>query len=124
MNVYTIHVKQEVRLPEILVIREGFCWPAFVFGPLWALRHRLWAAFATLCALIAALLTADWLLRPNGLVVAAAAAAVVLFAGFAGNDWRRAAAELRGWRMAGLAAAPDRDSALRRYFDLNPAADR
>ena len=124
MNVYTIHVKQEVRLPEILVIREGFCWPALVFGPLWALRHRLWAAFAMLCATIAALLAADWFLRPDGVTRAAAAAAVVLFAGFAGNDWRRAAAELRGWRMAGLAAAPDRDSALRRYFDLNPVADR
>ena len=122
MNVYTIHVKQD--LSEILVIREGFCWPAFVFGPLWALRHRIWAAFVILSATIAVLLAADWFLRPDGVVRAAAVTAVVLFSGFAGNDWRRAAAEMRGWRMAGLAAAPDRDSALRRYFDLNPVADR
>ena len=124
MNVYTIHLRREAGDPEILVIREGFCWPAFAFGPLWALRHRLWAPFAALCATLAALLAADWFLRSDGVVLAAAAAAVVLLAGFGGNDWRRAAAELRGWRMAGLAAAPDRDGALQRYFDLNPPADR
>ena len=124
MNVYTIHLRREAVHPEILVIREGFCWPAFAFGPLWALRHRLWAPFAALCATLATLLVADQFLRSAGIVLAAAAAAVVLLAGFGGNDWRRAAAELRGWRMAGLAAAPDRDSALQRYFDLNPPADR
>ncbi len=124
MNVYTIHLRREAGDPEILVIREGFCWPAFAFGPLWALRHRLWAPFAALCATLAALLAADWFLRSDGVVLAAAAAAVVLLAGFGGNDWRRAAAELRGWRMAGLAVAPDRDGAMQRYFDLNPPADR
>ena len=30
-------------------VRDGFCWPAFLFGPLWLLARGLWRAMAAWC---------------------------------------------------------------------------
>jgi hypothetical protein len=40
--------------------------------------------------------------------------------GFCANDWRRISLISRGWYLAGLAAASDKDAALRRFIDLHP----
>ena len=44
------------------------------------------------------------------------AAAII---GFCANDLRRTSLISRGWHLAGLVAA-NRDTALRRFIDLNP----
>src|SRR3712207_2763918 len=47
------------RRPPVLV-REGFSWGAFLFGPFWLLANRLWlAALLWLVAAVAALLLAS-----------------------------------------------------------------
>lgn len=106
---------------EAAVIREGICWPAVFFGPLWALRHGLWFVAAGLAAALIGLGLAGSLLRPDPATAAAALIGFMLLVGWAANDWRRGALEDRGWRMAGLAAADGPDAALFRYLETHPA---
>ena len=40
--------------------------------------------------------------------------------GFCANDWRRAKLHRQGYRLQGVVAATDMDSARRRWFDLHP----
>ncbi len=122
MRVYSVHVRPGSSAPdrEAVLVKEGFSWPAFFLGPIWALAHRMW--LATLVFLVvevgadvacAAARLAPWGAASVGLGVATAV-------GMVANDLRRRSLERRGWRGAGLVAASGRDAALRRWFDLNP----
>src|SRR4029077_16824986 len=48
MAIYTVHEPPLKRYdtaadPDRFVfVRDGFSWSAFLFGPLWVLRHRMW----------------------------------------------------------------------------------
>ncbi len=52
MRVWTVHVplpaddagggRRRPRRPGPVLVREGFSWGAFLFGPFWLLAHRLW----------------------------------------------------------------------------------
>ena len=50
MSVYTVQAPTgmlgEPEPERAVFLREGFSWPAFVFGLLWLLWHRLWAIAA------------------------------------------------------------------------------
>lgn len=50
MAVYSVHLPgapgQKPDASEAAFVREGFCWPAYVFGPFWLLAHRLWLSAA------------------------------------------------------------------------------
>jgi len=125
MRVYTVHEPPPVAATSDLeLIREGFCWPAFLLGALWTLSQGLWLATALILAAFAALGVVAVLLSLDGLTLAALVAAFALIIGFGANDWRRAALARRGWRLVGLSAAPEADAALRRYLDLHPQPSR
>ena len=50
MAVYSVHLPgapgQKPNASDAAFVREGFCWPAFVFGPFWLLGCRLWLSAA------------------------------------------------------------------------------
>lgn len=119
MRCYTVHSRPG---EDIVVIREGFSWGAFLFTALWALWHRLWLAFLALAVLLLAVDTATELLGVSELIATAIGLAVSLLIGFQANDWRRRALERRGYVFAGVVAAQDADAALRRYVDFTPDA--
>lgn len=124
MKVYSVHLRPGALSPDrdALAIREGFCWPAALFGPLWALAHRMWfAAAGLLGATILLGLAVDWL-QPDPATALAFIVGLMAIVGFGANDWRRAALAARGWRHEGLSAANSGDAALHRYFDRSPSA--
>jgi hypothetical protein len=123
MQVYTIHLRGMTGSPgqDTQVIKEGFCWPAFLFGPLWALWHRMWFTFLGLSAGYALMALGATIVNLDEIVIDAIFIGVAAVIGFCGNDWRRAGLAARGWQMKGLSAATDRDAALRRFIDLHPA---
>lgn len=105
-----------------MLVKEGFCWPAFFFGALWALAKGLWLVALLLIAVWLGLtLALDWI-KADALTAMAVWFAFALVVGFEGNDWWRHKLERRGRHMAGVIAADGRDAALRRWFDLNPRA--
>ena len=124
MRVYTVHLQHRAPSPDrnAVVIAEGFCWPAFLVAPVWALANRMWfTAVGVVTAYVLLMLCAGLAGLDDGTALTLIVGAAVIV-GFCANDWRRTALEARGWKMAGLAAAADRDAALRRFVDLHPDA--
>jgi hypothetical protein len=107
-----------------VLLKEGFCWPAFLLGALWALACGMWLRAAAMILAAAALMAALALAGADATTALAAWVGFALILGFGGNDWLRARLERRGLRFAGVVAAQDRDGALRRWFDLAPPAPR
>lgn len=124
MRVFSIHLRPSALTPDrdAVLVKEGFCWPAFFFGPFWALSHRMWFAAIGLLSVLIALGVAEAVLRLDPMTYSAVMFGVAAIIGFCANDWRRNALTMRGWKMEGLSAAPDRDLALRRFIDLHPDA--
>lgn len=58
MRTYTLHLPKGTLageaqgLDRAQLVPDGFSWPAFAFGPLWFLYHRLWIAAAAVLALL------------------------------------------------------------------------
>ena len=122
MRVYTVHCRPGSREPdaEARLVKEGFSWPAFLIPPLWLLYHRLWLAFFLVAVFGLLLDVGLGLVGADTAITLVAAVGFSLFIGFGAHDWRRAKLDRLGFRMAGIVASGDHDSALRRYFDLNP----
>jgi hypothetical protein len=124
MRLYTVHIRRTSRDPDrdVVLVREGFSWGAFLFTVLWALWRRLWlAAFLILLgALVLDSVAALARLDPVGEAVLSLAYA--LYIGFAGNDWRRRALARRGYDEQAAVGAADLGDAERRYFDQAAAA--
>jgi hypothetical protein len=101
-------------------VKEGFSWPAFLFGPLWALANRMWlVAVALVVGLFALGLVLD-ALGVADVVETVISIAIAVLIGAHGNDWRRRALNRRGYREAGVVAARALDDALARYLDAEP----
>ena len=126
MRVYTAHYRPTEPPPDrdIVLVKEGFCWPAFVLSPLWALCHRMWIETVVFVAAPIALELAVEFLRLAPLGVSAAGLGLSLLIGYVANDLRRASLERRGFRMAGIVAGRDHDTALARLVDARPELTR
>lgn len=60
MRTYTLHLPngtlagEAQGLDRAQLVPDGFSWPAFAFGPLWFLYHRLWIAAVAVLVLVVA----------------------------------------------------------------------
>lgn len=116
MRFWTAHVRPGTR-PEM--VREGFSWGAWLFGPLWLLAHRAW---------IAALLDlALWVLVG---ALTGGGTRIVLFLALAigqgvlGRDLLRWSLARRGYTLAHVVAARDDEAALARLLQSRPDLTR
>jgi hypothetical protein len=100
--------------PAVL-LREGFTWGAALFGPLWLLRHRLWLEAAIWLGLVLLLagLAPGWTLAP-------ALLALQFLLGASAQDLRATALARRGYALAKVVTAADRDRALARLLHAQP----
>jgi hypothetical protein len=100
---YTAHLPPDVVTPEqvsekTILVKDGFSFPAFVFGGFWLLAQRLWLpAFVFLLALGGVMLTFWWfgLPRPAYGIVSTL---MSLLVGIEGNEWLRRGLSRRGFR--------------------------
>lgn len=90
---------------ETQVIRDGFVWSAFLFGPFWALVRARWIAAA---AMAAGWLVAGVLAGLAGDPAAASALWLVaaLWCGFSGRDLEAWSLESQGWTTSDVVLAP------------------
>lgn len=110
MRTYTLHVPTDSLagephgLDRALLVPDGFCTPAFAFGPLWFFVHRLWIAGASVLALLIATALAGRLL---GLTTVAGSVVTVLVMCLVGLE----ASSLRRWTYA-RKGRPARDAVV------------
>jgi hypothetical protein len=122
MAVYTVHEPPRrdddalAHSERFVFVRDGFSWPAFLFAPLWMLRHRLWLALIVYLLVVFALAAAA---RVTGAADAAIAIGLLvsLLLGFEASTLRRYGLARRKWTCVGVVVGDDLESAERRFFD-------
>lgn len=122
MKTFTVHLRRDGLDPnrDIAVIKEGFCWPAFVMSVVWAVWHRLWRvalgffAAEVLLSAVLAYLGADW---KTELVLSVGLAILI---GLVANDFRRWTLERHGFVQSDIVAGIDGDAAVRQFYHRHP----
>jgi hypothetical protein len=123
MSVFTIHeppaaASEAYAEPErFAFVRDGFHFWAFLLGPLWMLRHRLWLVLLIYLLAGAVLHAALWAAGASGGVRTFVSLLIALLVGVEAGSLRRWTLRRRGWRELGVVVARDRDEAERRFFD-------
>ena len=104
MRVYSVMHCPGKTAPVIL--REGFSWYAFAFGPFWLAWHRLWVE----AAISGGLWLLTFLLPPSSAPLAQLA--LFWLIGLEGNGLRRRALQRRGCHEKAVVLAHDEEEAL------------
>jgi len=117
MRVFTVHAKPGAR-PGTRLVREGFSFWAFLFGPLWLLWHALWLALLAylLLAVAIAFIPDPW----EGW----ATLALQVLMGLHARDIQRWTLGRRGFATEGVVAGRDEEEALLRLVSAKPALAR
>lgn len=118
MRIYTVHERPgAVEDGDLVLVKEGFCWPAFVVAPLWLFYHRLWLGLVVYFGALAVLAALGAALGADEISDAVAGVGFGLVIGFEANDWRRRSLTRWGFAARGLCTGRDLDDAERRLFE-------
>jgi hypothetical protein len=125
MTIYTVHVPHDAsdhvqQADRTTFVREGFSIWGLVFGWVFLLWHRLWAALAVWIVLAAVLVTlASFKILPWE-AAALFWGLMHLFVGVEGNDLRRWSLDRRRFSLADIVSGPGRVDAEYAYFVRQP----
>lgn len=124
MRVYTLHYPTNADLlsEDPVLVNEGFNWQAAFFTSLWALWGGMWLAALLIFAAAVGLQLVLELVGAGRSVQLVAGIGLSAIVGFCANDWQRANLHRRGYRFQGVVAAPDKDTARRRWFSEHPVS--
>jgi len=115
MKQYNLYVRNSHNLAA-QAVKLGWSWPAFFFGPLWALAKRLWLhAFGIFAAVYGTIFLAFSLEDDNSALVLAPPVVTIalwLFFGAKGNAWRERNLHSRGYALVKGVSAESAESAL------------
>ena len=110
MRFYTAHVRHGGLDPDrdLVLVKEGFSWPAFFFSVPWALLARLWLAAFFLVLAIAAVEFLAYAVELDQTTWTALSMGIFAGFGWLGNDLRRQKLERAGFVFRGVIAAERR----------------
>ncbi len=123
MAVYTVHQPPLKKFeaaadPErFAFVRDGFSFWAFLLGPLWMLRHRMWLVLVGYIVVAVGMQVALRLVGASSGGSAFAAFMLALLVGMEAGTLRRFTLGRRRWRNVGTIVGADRDTVERRFFD-------
>lgn len=117
-NIFTVHTNSWSASADgdAVLIKEGFSWAAFLFGPLWALWHGMWRTAIGVVIMSGAV---SGIGRVVGLAEAgdlALSAGLQVAMGLWANDWRRYVLARRDILERGAIAARRMSDAEKRYL--------
>jgi hypothetical protein len=101
---------------QAMFVREAFCWPALLFGPLWLLARGLWRALALWCvgaAIVAAAAQYDLVSAP---AIAWLYILSAFWLGLEGAALIAAARQRAGLRLADIVVGADLTDAEHGFF--------
>jgi hypothetical protein len=123
MSIYTVHeppLWAGAAAPDpdrYVFVRDGFLFWAFLFGPLWALRHRMWLVLLLYIAASIVLGTFLGVAGASAFVVGVIVFLIALLTGLEAGTLRRFTLRRRGWKYVAVVSGEDREAAERRFFD-------
>ena len=124
MAVYTAHEPppkqfEQTSDPERFeFVRDGFSFWAFLFGPFWMLRHRMWLVLLGYVGVSVALETIFIVLSGGAVARSIANLLLALLVGIESATLRRFTLGRRRWTNLGVIVADDLEAAERRFFDV------
>ena len=107
------------QMDEIVAVKEGFCWPAFLFSLVWATFHRLWLfAFCLLgfCSVTFFTLYQQGAEPSFNLIVFFG---IFTLFGYLANDFRRSKLKKDGYLERCVIIAPTVRTAVQRYLNTS-----
>ncbi len=122
MRVYTVHMRHENLDPDrgVVLVKEGFCWPALFFSVFWALWCRLWWVALGLFAVNVVLSAALTFLGADPVSETAISVGLAILFALLANDFKRWTLKRRGFKEIGVVTATGVEAAEHRFFDLHP----
>lgn len=117
-RLYTVHERAApVGIdPDVVLVREGFSWPAAILGPLWLLAHRLWLATAIYLAIALVGAGVVEILDLGEAVLPVLALGLAALTGYLGPDLWRWKLGRHGYGFTDLVGGRDRTEAESRLF--------
>ncbi len=122
MKLYSVHYRHEdaaslASLAErAVLVKEGFCWPALLLGPMWLAWCGLWLALAFYIALMLVVVAFAMLMGlPNGDVSFITMVAQLLLA-LEGNGLCRWSLERRRYHERAIVAGGNLSEAEERFY--------
>lgn len=102
--------------PDLILVKEGFSWPALFFPVIWLLWHRMWRGLIAYLVLGTAIGAMIGLADAGEVIEGLAAAGFAILVGLEAPDWRRAALLRQGYREVAVVRAADEDSGVARFL--------
>ena len=123
MNLYAVHLRRHGLDPDldVVLVKEGFSWPAFLLSFLWALWRRLWLAAALFLTALGAVNLGIYLFRPDPVSQGILSLGLAVIFGYVANDLRQHKLADQGFALAAVVNGKDSDQAYRRFLDHEPA---
>ena len=119
MRLYTVQFRPEmgdVTAPDVVLIKEGFCWPALFVPLLWLIYHLQFLgllAYLSATAILSAAVKYTGMEPLLGLLLSVVLS--LLVASLA-NDWRRWRLAAKGYELVAIAAADNLRQAEQKFF--------
>lgn len=124
MPVYTVHeppprdgVDDAATADRVVLVRDGFSFWAFVFGPVWIIWRGLWLVLLLYIVAMVALQAGLWALGASSAVKFVVGFLIALLIGFEAASLRRWTLARRNWISHGVVVADSLEMAERRFFD-------
>jgi hypothetical protein len=123
MSIYTVHepplrAGAAAPAPErYAFVRDGFSFWAFLFAPLWMLRHRMWLVLVLYLVISVGLETLINVASASAFAAGLVALLMSFLVGLEAGSLRRFTLRRRGWTYVGVVSGEDVEAAERRFFD-------
>ena len=122
MKIYTVHHRQETTGSltglgeDVILVKEGFSWPAFLVPLIWLIYKRMWIVLAFYLAATAALTLLGQIAVVPESALFVGSFALNLILGLEGNDLYRWTLARRRYREHAVVMGNSLVSAEQRYF--------
>jgi hypothetical protein len=119
MRVYTVHENPAyVDDRRIVLVKEGFCWPALFFTIIWAIYRRVWLGLGVYIIGLVVMAALEASFASDQGVIYLLNLAFALFVAAEANDWRRRSLGKRGYKEVAVVIGEALEDAERRYFEM------
>ena len=122
MKLYSVFLRRHGLEPDkdLVLVKEGFSWPAFFLTFLWALWHRLWLGAAVIFGIQSVISLMIVLYKPDQLTQSILSLGAAVLFGFIANDFRQSKLEDQGFECADVVSGGNGEQALFRFLDKDP----
>ncbi|MBL6932957.1 MAG: DUF2628 domain-containing protein [Rhodospirillales bacterium] len=119
-RLFTVHLLDDLGDDGLVLVKDGFCWPAFFVAVPWALFHRMWLIAALIVVLHVFVGVSMTVAGFNEVQQGIVSFMVAVALGFSADEIRRWVLSRRGYSFEDVVVEENADRATRRFLDERP----